>query len=193
MPRLDGGATAVRELEARDLDQVCALFAEIGWESATSPPSEHWAARAAWLDWTIAGYGQFAALNQPPLGERAIIDGAGRFVGLVGVVPRLEPFGRLPGLDLPPGAGKSPEIGLFWAVRPQAQGRGHASTAARLVADWLFTELGLSRLVAGTEHANTGSIAVMRKIGMRIEANPDSEPPWFQVNGVLEAPSGPAI
>jgi hypothetical protein len=42
--------------------------------------------------------------------------------------------------------------------------------------------------VATTEHANIASIGVMRKLGMRIERNSLSEPPWLQVVGVLEHP-----
>jgi RimJ/RimL family protein N-acetyltransferase len=41
--------------------------------------------------------------------------------------------------------------------------------------------------VATTEHDNLGSIAVMRKLGMRIETNPEGEPEWFQTVGILEA------
>ena len=42
----------------------------------------------------------------------------------------------------------------------------------------------LARIVATTEHTNAASISVMRKLGMRIEVNPGSEPEWLQVVGV---------
>src|SRR4051812_1559936 len=44
------------------------------------------------------------------------------------------------------------------------------------------------RIVAATEHDNLASIGVMRRLGMRIERNPDPEPHWFQTVGVLFNP-----
>ncbi len=55
--------------------------------------------------------------------------------------------------------------------------------------------LNLGRVVATTEHDNARSIAVMRRLGMRVEANPWPEPDWFQMVGILELdrpPTGPA-
>ena len=51
-----------------------------------------------------------------------------------------------------------------------------------------FAELGLARIVATTERDNLASIAVMRRLGMRVEQNPLPEPHWFQVVGWLDAP-----
>ena len=44
----------------------------------------------------------------------------------------------------------------------------------------------LWRIVATTELDNAASIAVMRRLGMRIERNPYSQPERFQIVGILE-------
>ena len=45
---------------------------------------------------------------------------------------------------------------------------------------------GKKRIIAETDYDNLGSMAVMRKLGMRIEKNPYSDPPWLQVVGILD-------
>ena len=49
-----------------------------------------------------------------------------------------------------------------------------------------FSTLKLKRIVATTTYDNAALMGVMRKLGMRIERNPMSEPLWFQVVGILE-------
>jgi RimJ/RimL family protein N-acetyltransferase len=188
VPRLEGEGVSIRPLRRSDLDDCCRLYQEIGWDEAGLSPAQARTLREAWLDWAIRNEEQLAALHQPPYGDRVICDERGAFAGLIGIVPRLEPFGRLPSQGGDPAAGLSAEVGLFWALRPAWQGRGLATAAAKLLSDWMFAALGLGRIVAGTEYDNTASIAVMRRLGMRIEANPGPEPPWFQISGSLEAP-----
>ena len=45
-----------------------------------------------------------------------------------------------------------------------------------------------ARLIATTEHANSSSQAVMRRLGMRILENPHPEPAWLQTVGILDRP-----
>ena len=45
----------------------------------------------------------------------------------------------------------------------------------------------LGRIVATTDNDNHASIGVMRRLGMRIEANPFPEPFYFQTIGILDA------
>jgi [ribosomal protein S5]-alanine N-acetyltransferase len=144
-----------------------------------------------WLEWTVAGYEQMETLTTPPYGERAIELRGGPVVGLVGLVPSLAPFGRLPGFGGDPAARERfrPQVGMFWSLDPRHRGNGYATEAARALIDWAFTNLELARIVATTRHENTASQAVMRRLGMRLERNPDPEPPWFQVVGWLDAPS----
>jgi len=44
-------------------------------------------------------------------------------------------------------------------------------------------------VIATTEHTNTVSFTVMRKLGMHIERNPHPEPVHLQTVGILSAPS----
>ena len=166
----------VRPLSTGDADAVHAVSGE---------------PHPGWLEWTVASYGQLEALRQPPYGERAIcLREGGELVGMVGVVPSMGPFAQLPGFGgaIGPANRMRPEVGLYWAVASQHRGNGYATEAARAVIDHGFAELGLARIVATTERDNLASIAVMRRLCMRIERNPLTEPDWFQVVGWLDAP-----
>lgn len=163
--------------------------AEVGTEG-----SQTLEARERWLRWTILSYEQYAALYQPPYGERAIaLKETGRIIGACGYVPCLDQFGRLPSLRPTPNgdsAGFSTtEFGLYWAVSPTHQRQGYATEAAKAMIDDAFTRLGLRRIVATTTHDNAASIRVMEKAGMRIDRNPSDEPPWLQVVGVAYHPN----
>jgi RimJ/RimL family protein N-acetyltransferase len=141
--------------------------------------------RERWLRWTELAYEQLAELGQPPYGERGIVlNDSDRLVGLVGLVPSLGPFGLLPSW---PERGRRfvPAVGLYWAVAPAFRRRGLAAEAAGALIDHGFAELGLARVVATTERENAASIGVMRRLGMRVEQNPEPEPAWFQVVGIL--------
>lgn len=167
------------------------------------------AERAAWLEWTVQNYAALARLHQPPYGDYAVTlrggasrhadadtgAGAGEVVGAVGLVPSFGPFERLPSfrarLRGAPSDFYRPEMGLFWATAPARRGNGYATEAAAALAAAAFGRLRVDRLVATTEHDNGASIAVMRKIGMTVERNPDPDPPWFQTVGVLFHPGAP--
>jgi len=143
-----------------------------------------------WLEWTIAGYAQYDGLQQPPYGERGVeLRETGELVGVVGIVPSLGPFGLLPSLAGGPGdpARHRPEVGLFWATAPAHRSRGYASEAGAAIVDHGLRDLQLDRMVATTTHENAASIAVMRRIGMRVETSPRPQPPWFQVVGIAFA------
>jgi RimJ/RimL family protein N-acetyltransferase len=146
--------------------------------------------RERWLHWTALGYEQLAELRQPPYGERGVVlRESGRLVGLVGLVPALGPFGLLPSWP-EPGPLYRPEVGLYWAVARPHRRHGVASEAAGLLIAHAFAELRLARVVATTERENRASIGVMRRLGMRVEENPEPEPEWFQVVGILDARPG---
>jgi RimJ/RimL family protein N-acetyltransferase len=73
------------------------------------------------------------------------------------------------------------EIGLYYQEPPTGQamigysmavpwrGRGYATRAARLVAEWAFTRVGVARLIAGTAPGNVGSQRVLEGAGFRRE------------------------
>ena len=193
VPTLETQRLFVRPLETADGEAVHRLFVDIGWNELDRPEAESRSRRLSWLDWSIASYREFERLYQPPLGERAVVlKQTGALAGLVGLVPSFAPFGQLPVFGGATMALRTMEMGLFWAISPAAQGRGIATEAAGALVNWAFDGLLLERLVATTEHDNLASIAVMRRLGMRIEINPQPEPPWLQTVGVLRAIDRPA-
>ena len=147
--------------------------------------------RAEWLQWTILSYTQLAKLYQPPYGERAVVHKhTQQLIGACGFVPCLDAFEQFATLSPAPRPSRpwlaTPEFGLFYAITPAFRGQGYATEAARALVDYAFQHLRLKRIVATTTYENTASMGVMRKLGMRIERNPYSEPPWLQIVGVLE-------
>ena len=140
------------------------------------------------LEYNVVADKAHEALHQTPYGDRAIVlKSDGTLVGAVGFAPCLAPFGRLPSFEGTPH--RTPEVGLFWALFTGQQGKGYATEAARAMVAYGFDELLLSRIVATTEHDNLRSIGVMKRLGMMIERNPQSEPAWFQTVGVLVNPA----
>jgi ribosomal-protein-alanine N-acetyltransferase len=69
---------------------------------------------------------------------------------------------------------------LFYLFAKANWGKGLATEAARAVVRFGFEELGFERIMAATRHANTASIRVLTKIGMRFE----SEITHFGVNAL---------
>ncbi len=194
-PVLTTERLVIRPLEADDLEPVHRLYLDIGWDVRALSADENRERRRSWLEWTQGSYREFPRLHQPVYGERAIArrdDGA--FVGLIGLVPSFGPFAQLPSLGARRNARFSPEAGLFWAVSPTHQGQGLATEAARAFVAHILATLNLARVVATTEHDNPASMAVMRRLDMRLEANPYPEdgPDWFQVVGILE-PEAPEM
>jgi [ribosomal protein S5]-alanine N-acetyltransferase len=138
------------------------------------------------FEYQVAADAGMALLHQPPYGDRAIIlRESDEIVGSVGFAPCLMPFGLLPSFEATDRF--TSEIGLFWALFPEHQGCGYATEAAAAMVAYAFEELRLRRIVATTEHYNTRSINVMRRLGMRLERNPQSEPHWFQTVGILDS------
>ena len=176
LPILHTERLIVRPLAAGDGEGVTAVVAEL---------------RPGWLEWSIETYGQLEALDEPPYGERAVeLRETGEMVGMVGVVPSMGPFGQLPGFGgIGPAERFRPEVGLYWGLAPAHRGRGYATEAAAALIDHGFREMRLARIVATTTRDNLASIAVMRRLGMRVEQNPLPEPHWFQVVGWLDAPT----
>jgi RimJ/RimL family protein N-acetyltransferase len=178
----------VRALTEDDLEHCHRLYVDIGWHNPDVEEPANRQARSTWLAWTIAGYREFAALKQPPYGERAVERREdGIFVGLVGLVPSFTAFGQLTGLGGRSDRRKRPEIGLFWAISPAWQKRGYATEAASSFAAQSFELLQPERIVATTEWENEASIGVMKRLGMTIERNPHPTSEWPQVVGVLHA------
>jgi RimJ/RimL family protein N-acetyltransferase len=181
MPVLETERLRIRPFGASDLRACDALFRSLGYGPA----------RREWLEWASRNAGELANQHQPPYGDRALLlKETDELVGSVGMVPAFGPFGLLPGFDVNPDSPEArrniPEFGLYWALAPEHRGNGYATEAARALIDFAFRTLNLRRIVAMTEHENATSIAVMRRLGMRVERSPHPEPVWFQTVGILE-------
>ena len=89
-------------------------------------------------------------------------------------MPLLKPFAQLAcfGRLWPELATYSAEVGLFWTITPTLQRRGIATEAAGAIVNYAFGTLKLGRILAGTEYDDAASIAVTRRLRMRIERNP---------------------
>jgi [ribosomal protein S5]-alanine N-acetyltransferase len=62
-----------------------------------------------------------------------------------------------------------PEVDIGFAFLPAYRSRGYAFESASAVLGYARNELGLTRIVAITDSANTGSIRVLEKMGMKFE------------------------
>ena len=189
VPVLEAERVRIRPLRMDDLSAVDRLYTDIAWSDSNASAEANLARRRSWIEWSIRNYEELAQLHQPPYGDRAVVlKSTGQLAGLVGLVPLLAPFGQLPSEGSREHVRYCTEVGLFWATSPSLQRKGFASEAARALIQYAFDQLKLARILAGTEHSNVGSIAVMRRLGMRIERNPFPEPAWFQTVGILDAP-----
>jgi RimJ/RimL family protein N-acetyltransferase len=170
-----------------DLRDCHRLYLECKWADRRLSDEDNLQIRRNWLEWTVRNYAELDRLSQPPYGDRAVeLQEGGRFVGLVGLVPLLAPFGQLPILGGLENAPFTAEVGLFWMISPSMQGHGLATEAARALVDFAFDILRVGRIAAGTDYVNLASIGVMRKLGMRVERNPFPNPAWFQITGILQ-------
>ncbi len=172
----------IRPFSEADLDN-CALFRRVVF--GLDEPLEN---ARNWLTWTIDSYRELAQLGQPPYADYAVVlKESGAILGSVGIVPTLLPWGALKG-D-PDDRLLSPEIGLFWGILPEFRRRGFALEAAGALLGYLFDDLGARQAVATTERDNIASQRVMAKLGMTLLRNPNPEPHWCQVVGLIEHPS----
>ena len=187
LPKLETERLMIRPYVMSDLEAVHRVLSN-AWDVPPEEQARLLPQRERWLRWVVANYEGLASLHQPPYGDRAMVRKEdGRLVGSIGLVPSMGPFGQLPGFPVNGGSRYSyPEVGLFWAVDPAQQGQGYATEAGQALIDFGLHRLNLGRIVATTEYSNERSMAVMKKLGMRILRNPRPEPEWFQVVGLLE-------
>ena len=186
LPPLETERLIVRPFAMDDLDAKQRLDLAV-WGEVTLD------AQRTYLQWADLNHRQLASLYQPPYGDRAIVlKSTGEMIGSVGIVPAWIPWGLLTSTQDaasaadPANALCSPEMGLFWAVHPDYQGKGYATEAAHVVVDAMFQRQRLKRWVATTEYDNQASQAVMRKLGMTLERNQFDKPHWCEIVGVLE-------
>jgi ribosomal-protein-alanine N-acetyltransferase len=184
MRALDTARLTVRAFALADAATYARLL-DAAFGAASYGSSDH---KRVIFEYQVAADAGMALLHQPPYGDRAIIlRQSDEVVGSVGFAPCLMPFGLLPSFEATDRF--TSEIGLFWALFPEHQGRGYATEAAAAMVAYAFDQLRLRRIVATTEHDNTRSINVMRRLRMRLERNPQNEPHWFQTVGILDHPT----
>lgn len=175
---LDSERLRIRPFNEDDLDN-CQRFRRDVFEL-----DEARAQAQSWLRWTIGSYCELANLGQPPYADYAVeLKGSGIFIGSVGIVPTVVPWGALKGdaWDTLLNA----EIGLFWGILPEYRRRGYATEAAGALLDYLFHDLQARQLVATTERENIASQRTMVKLGMKLYENPHSAPQWCQIVGLI--------
>jgi ribosomal-protein-alanine N-acetyltransferase len=187
MPTIDTGRLITRPFVQDDLDAIHHILNAAFGEQSRSE-------REYWLAWTVMNYTALARLHQPPYGDRAVVlKTTDTLMGTVGLVPSYGPFDKLPYFrdrsSEPPTCLFTPEMGLFWALGPPYRGQGYATEAARALIEFVFVGLQLKRIVAMTDYNNSPSIAVMNRLGMIVQHNPDPTPAWFQTVGILENPA----
>jgi ribosomal-protein-alanine N-acetyltransferase len=192
MPALEAERLLIRPFAMGDLQDAHQLFdLQLRNAELHSEKMDTLAERARWLEWIVLNYEQLAMLNQPPYGDRAIVlKETGKLIGSCGYVPCLGPFEQMPNLAVGAPVDRpgrcSTEFGLFYAISPTHRRRGYAVEATRALIDYAFEHLNLKRIIAETDYNNIASIGVMRKLGMQVAKNPQAEPPWLQIVGVLE-------
>jgi len=191
MPVLETPRLLIRPFGMDDLADVQRLFdVEIEAQVLRTEKTNSLEERREWLQWSVLNDRQLAKLNQPPYGDRAVVlKGTGELIGSCGYVPCLNAFEQMPNLSYFNGL-KNPgqyttEFGLFYAISPAHRRQGYAAEAARALVEYAFRHLQLKRVIATTDYDNIASIGVMRKLGMHIEKNPRTDPPWLQVVGVF--------
>ncbi|HSK99840.1 MAG TPA: GNAT family N-acetyltransferase [Rubrobacteraceae bacterium] len=85
-------------------------------------------------------------------------------------------FARLAGME---------EVEIVYELDPELWGRGLATEAARACLGYAFGEVGLERIIAGTDRPNAASLRLIEKLGMRSigNVNPRApEDPYFALN-----------
>jgi RimJ/RimL family protein N-acetyltransferase len=142
----------IRKFEMSDTDALLDVFGDAEVMHFGDGPHER-----AWVErWLVdhmqgveaRGYGPYAVVE---------LEG-GRMIGYCGLFTFPDINGQ-------------PEVEIGYRLRRSSWGKGYATEAARAVRDLAFHELSLKRLIALIDPANTASIRVAEKIGMRYEAD----------------------
>lgn len=179
----------IREFRPSDLGEIYRILdVELKFIDSLAQDSSI-AQRKKWLEWTVQGYEQNKMLLNPPYGDSAIVlKDTLQLIGTCGLVPVLAPLGLIPYYrymtDAAEGDFNYPEVGIFYAVSSHYQCRGFAYEASKALIDVAFQRLKLKRIVGITNSFNNPSIAVLKRLGMRIEKLPEHK--WMQVVGILE-------
>jgi RimJ/RimL family protein N-acetyltransferase len=147
----------LRHLEAGDLDSLFALYRDPEIRRYFPEGTLTLDETREELEWFLEGHP-----DRPELGLWATIHKpSGAFIGRCGLLPWTI-------------AGRS-EVEVAYLLARPYWGRGLATEAARAIAAHAFGRLGLSRLICLVDPANTASIRVAERIGMRLERRVEDE------------------
>lgn len=131
-----------------------------------------------------------SSLAQQPLGQQfgrpaIFLKGSDRYIGFCVLMPRLctpEELAlynpKIPKQTQP----STIEAEIGWAISDTYRNQGYATEAGKALIRYGFDELQLPRIVAFTERSNEASIRVMRKLGMQIGTQPQTD----AVAGMIE-------
>jgi RimJ/RimL family protein N-acetyltransferase len=179
----------IREFRPSDLGEIYRILdVELGFIDSVEQDSSI-AQRKKWLEWTLRSYELNRMLLNPPYGDNAIVlKDSLQLIGACGLVPVLAPLGLIPYYkyagDVEDEEYNYPEVGIFSAISPHYQCRGFAYEASKALIEIAFKKLKLRRIIGITHLYNNPSIAVLKRLGMRIETVPNHK--WMQVVGILE-------
>lgn len=179
----------IREFRPSDLGEIYRILdVELGFIDSIQQDSSI-AQRKKWLEWTLTSYEQNRMLLNPPYGDNAIVlKDSLQLIGACGLVPVLAPLGLIPyyryAAEVEDEEYNYPEVGIFFAISPHYQCRGFAFEASKALIEIAFKKLKLKRIIGVTHLFNNPSIAVLKRLGMRIETLPNHK--WMQVVGILE-------
>ncbi len=59
---------------------------------------------------------------------------------------------------------------VSYQLHPTAWGQGHAATALRATLAWAFDQAALPQVIAVTQTSNARSLALLARVGMRLQA-----------------------
>jgi ribosomal-protein-alanine N-acetyltransferase len=188
MIQLETPRLHIRPFIPADLETIHAILdASFGDGSLAKDPAAL-AARKSWLQWSILSQEWLPKMHQPTYGDLAVVRKESQeIIGSGGLVPCLDFFDQIPALRLGKSNEKTrrPEVGLYWVIAEAHRKRGYAAEAGQALIDYAFQEMHLGRIIATTEYDNLASQAVMRRLGMALHRNPQPDPPWLQVVGLL--------
>ena len=184
----------LRPLAMTDLDEIHRLLdLDIQWAGPDFPLSrrrDRLQLHVSLAQWDDTGriYGNRALVLKP----------AGPIIGIVGLHPDLWvpawkavfwPLLLAWPADDPGLACASLELGIGYVLGTVYRGQGYAAEAARAVLDHALVELRVGRVFAITDRANTDSLRLMQRVGMRTVRNPDPAVVYPGAVGVIENPA----
>jgi RimJ/RimL family protein N-acetyltransferase len=80
---------------------------------------------------------------------------------------------------------RTPQIELYYRLGREYWGHGYATEAVREIIRHAFSDLKLERILAHAARGNVASIALLERVGFRVEDDPYNHD---EVLGVLESP-----